>query len=87
LALLQKDINKVTIDASRVYWISPFTACWFAALHDELAAIGRKYELVPPSRKNAMHQFTGLGIAKYLNSAASLRKSRSFSTFPVTKLT
>lgn len=62
VALYLKDISKITIDASRVYWISPFTACWFAALHDELAAIGRKYELVPPGRKTQCINSPALGL-------------------------
>ncbi len=78
--------SKVIVDASRVYWISPFTACWFAALKDHLEVINKEYEIIPPSRENALHQFAGLGIARYLSSSAIQTHPKWFSTFPVTKL-
>ncbi len=28
---IQGSERKITIDVSKVYWISPFTACWLAA--------------------------------------------------------
>jgi len=85
---LQCAERKIVIDASKVWWISPFTACWFAAFRDKLAAIDKVCEIIPPKlHDNARNQFLGLGIEKYLNPATSQTLPKWFSTFPVTKLT
>ncbi len=79
--------GKVIIDASRVYWVSPFTACWFAALKDELNGTGKELVVVPPERENALHQFFGLGIKHYFRPEMKYTAPKNFSTVPVTKLT
>jgi hypothetical protein len=78
--------DEITIDASKAYWISPFTACWFAALKDELDKINRNYTVKPPMRSSANHQYKGLGIEKYFSRERIQEVPRYFSTFPVTKL-
>ncbi|HHC25486.1 MAG TPA: ATP-binding protein [Desulfobacterales bacterium] len=77
----------IVIDASNVWWISPFTACWLTALWDKIRAIGKTCKIIPPSfHDNARNQFLGLGIEQYLNPEASQTLPKRFSTFPVRKL-
>jgi hypothetical protein len=84
---LRSNEEEIVIDASKIYWISPFTACWFAALKDNFEALNKSYFVDPPKRENAWHQFDGLGIAKYILPDWEAEPPKWFSTFPVTKLT
>ncbi len=81
------DVDKVLLDASKAYWVSPFTACWLASLCDTILESGRTIEILPPSRDNARHQWNNLGIDEYLGKPLRLSKFRQHPAFAVTKLT
>lgn len=74
------------IDASKVYWISPFTACWFAALKDECDSLDKKIHVIEPERDNAIHQWRNLGISRYLGLSRELVPIEGLPAVEVTRL-
>ncbi len=60
------ETDDLVVNASNVYWVSPFTACWIAALKDKCDTLGKKIQIIDPIRDNAIHQWKNLGIKKYL---------------------
>jgi len=79
--------SEITVDLSKVYWISPFTACWFAALIETCTNENKRLITISPQRENAEHQWINLGIAHYLDPKAPKSVESRYSTFPVTRLT
>lgn len=84
---LEDDCDELVIDASKAYWVSPFTACWFAALVDKLQSLGKSVTIVEPLRDNAKHQWHNLGISYYLGLSKERKAYSRLPSFPVTKLT
>jgi len=85
--ILQSAEEEIKIDAKRVYWVSPFTACWFAALYDQINLQGKVLKLTEPERDNAVHQWHNLGISKYLGFSRKIISRTNLPAFPVTRLT
>ncbi|MCX6639168.1 MAG: ATP-binding protein [bacterium] len=85
--VLKSGAGDIFIDAKGVYNISPFTACWFAALKDQLVELGRSIRIIPPEKEYALHQYSNLGIETYLKPEIPQTIPKKYSTFPVTKLT
>ncbi|MFH1734494.1 MAG: ATP-binding protein, partial [bacterium] len=79
--------DKLRIDCSKAYWISPFTVCWLAALVDNLRNIGKTGKIIVPKRESAKHQFDNLGVIPYLAPKRDSRSHRGTKGFSVTKLT
>lgn len=86
LSALQNNSDELIIDASNVYWVSPFTACWLAALVDQLRSQEKSLVIVEPSRENALHQWHNLGISQYLDLSKDWKPSSRFPAFPVAKI-
>ncbi len=84
---IESDAKIITIDATRAYWVSPFTACWFAALRDKLEERGKSLTVNPPSRGNAIHQWERLGISSYLGMRLIPDFGKSVPSFRVARLT
>ena len=85
--LLQGSETEYLVDASRIYWVSPFTACWFGALNDQAALRGCSLKIIEPKRDNALHQWHNLGISKYLGLSEEVKPASNLPSFPITKLT
>jgi hypothetical protein len=79
--------SEIVVDASRVYWVSPFTACWIAALKDSVEAINKNFLVIEPTRDNALHQWVNLGISLYIGSKEGETAYRALPVFLVRKLT
>jgi anti-sigma regulatory factor (Ser/Thr protein kinase) len=80
------DSDLITLDASQVYWVSPFTACWFAAIKDKLNMAKKELHVIPPERDNALHQWVDLGIGQYLGIGSTARSMRHLPAFIVSRL-
>ncbi len=85
--ILDSDCKVINIDASNIYWVSPFTACWFSALYDNIISQDKEVNIIEPTRDNATHQWHNLGISKYLGLSKDIKSLSNLPAFQVTKLT
>jgi len=80
--------REMLLDLSKVYYFTPFAACFLAALADELMTCGQLQHLKvsSPKRKSAANQFDYLGLPKYLI-GRDRKKSQMVPTVPLQWLT
>lgn len=81
--LIESNQSEFLIDASQIYWVSPYTACWFAAVKDKLESAGKILHVIEPERYNALHQWHNLGISKYLGLSKNIKSLPNLPAFPV----
>jgi len=82
LQTMQCEAERINLDLSSIQVFTPFTACFLAALTDELRNNGKKGHLILPLRSNARNQFDYLGVHSHF-SGQSRRESMAVPTAPL----